>query len=351
MRRIMTLMLLVILTLPVMARRAKDTTLSLRDSIIAEADKHIGKRYQYAGKGPKRFDCSGFTGYVFRQFGYELYASSSSQYLQGAKSSLADAKKGDLIFFKGSNAKSKSVGHVGIIYEVNPDGKNTTLRFIHASINKGITIDNYPESDYYRARFMGIRHIVGELNRNGVPYHEEEESKEEVKEQENEETTPQKEEEEKVVPEEKTEEETKRQEEPFDQRESHPVWKEDTIFHTVKKKETLFKISKKYKCTVEDLMEWNHLSDTYLKLGQTLFIIKVQEGKREEIAPTPHNERKEEPVSVNDTIKHTVQAKETLYRLSKQYGCEVDDIKEWNHLKDNSLKIGQTIIIIRSKEK
>lgn len=348
MGRIMTLLLLTLFTLPVLARRAKDSSLSLRDSIIAEATQHIGKKYQYAGKGPKRFDCSGFTSYVFRQFGYELYASSSSQYLQGAKSSLPDAKKGDLIFFKGSNAKSKGVGHVGIIYEVNPDGKNTTLRFIHASINKGITIDNYPESDYYRIRFIGVKHIIGELDRNGVPYHEEPTQKEE------EPITPPEEEKE-------PEKEKNQQEEPFDQKETQPDWKEDTISHIVKKKETLFKISKKYGCTVEELMEWNHLPDTYLKPGQTIFIIKGGEEKREEIKPTPHDDKKdkerkqkedkkEERITESDIIKHTVKPKETLYRLSKEYGCTVDEIKEWNHMKDNSLQIGQTIIIHTGKK-
>ncbi|NJN41207.1 MAG: LysM peptidoglycan-binding domain-containing protein [Flammeovirgaceae bacterium] len=42
---------------------------------------------------------------------------------------------------------------------------------------------------------------------------------------------------------------------------------------------------------------------------------------------------------------HRVAAKETLYSISKQYNVTVDDIKVWNNLKDNSLSQGQELII------
>lgn len=337
MRRIITFLLLAILPLCAFARRHKDKDISLRDSIVVEATKHLGKKYQYAGKGPNRFDCSGFTGYVFRQFGYELAASSASQYLQGDKVSVEDAKKGDLIFFKGSNAKSKSVGHVGIISEVIPDGKNTTLRFIHASISSGITIDNYPTADYYKIRFIGIKRIVGEEEQTTIapeedmtPQQEEkqnepqqEESKEEMQEEVNQEDIKQ----DTIVPSVLPEKQ-------------EIIQKKDTLFHIVQKKETLFKISKKYGCTVEDLMRWNHLHDTYLKLGQKLYIQQEEEVKRE---PQPQNIPSDEVIC----IEHTVQPKETLYRISKIYGCTVEQIQAWNHLKGTALKVGQKLHIMK----
>lgn len=337
MRKIVTILLLATLPLCAFARRHKDNTRSLRDSIVMESTKHLGKKYQYAGKGPNRFDCSGFTGYVFRQFGYELAASSASQYLQGDKISVEDAKKGDLIFFKGSNAKSKGVGHVGIISEVIPDGKNTTLRFIHASISSGITIDNYPTADYYKIRFIGIKRIVGEEEQTTIapeedmtPQQEEkqnepqqEESKEEMQEEVNQEDIKQ----DTIVPSVLPEKQ-------------EIIQKKDTLFHIVQKKETLFKISKKYGCTVEDLMRWNHLHDTYLKLGQKLYIQQEEEVKRE---PQPQNIPSDEVIC----IEHTVQPQETLYRISKIYGCTVEQIQAWNHLKGTALKVGQKLHIMK----
>ena len=42
---------------------------------------------------------------------------------------------------------------------------------------------------------------------------------------------------------------------------------------------------------------------------------------------------------------HTVVKGETLYRLSKQYGVTVDELKAWNNLLDNTIHVGQEIVI------
>ena len=42
---------------------------------------------------------------------------------------------------------------------------------------------------------------------------------------------------------------------------------------------------------------------------------------------------------------HTVAKGETLYRLSKQYGVTVDDLKAWNNLADNTIHVGQQIVV------
>ncbi|PSL03894.1 LysM peptidoglycan-binding domain-containing protein [Cecembia rubra] len=42
---------------------------------------------------------------------------------------------------------------------------------------------------------------------------------------------------------------------------------------------------------------------------------------------------------------HTVSPGETLFRISQNYGVSVDDLKRWNNLPDNTIKVGQEIII------
>jgi LysM repeat protein len=42
---------------------------------------------------------------------------------------------------------------------------------------------------------------------------------------------------------------------------------------------------------------------------------------------------------------HTVAKGDTLYRLSKQYGVSVDDLKIWNNLTDNTIHVGQQIVV------
>lgn len=126
--------------------------------MISFAKKYIGTRYVRGGKGPKGFDCSGFTSYVFNQFGYSLNPSSGGQYGQGEKISRDEVQPGDLLFFTGRSAKSGRVGHVGIAIDNNPETGEIT--FIHAAISGGIRIDRV-SAPYYAARYIGARRVLG----------------------------------------------------------------------------------------------------------------------------------------------------------------------------------------------
>ena len=48
----------------------------------------------------------------------------------------------------------------------------------------------------------------------------------------------------------------------------------ELILHTVESKETLFAIARKYGVAVEDIMRWNDMTTTGLKIGQQLRIHK-----------------------------------------------------------------------------
>lgn len=125
------------------------------DSLIVFARKYTGTPYRSGGKGPNRFDCSGFMQYVFNHFSCELNASSASQYLQGISVKDEKIRRGDLVFFKGRNSRRSTVGHVGLVTEVYPDGR---FKFIHASTSQGIRED-WSTSPYYALRYMGARRI------------------------------------------------------------------------------------------------------------------------------------------------------------------------------------------------
>ena len=140
---------------------ADSVTLSasrVADLLIEEAYRHIGTPYRYGARGPRAFDCSGFTSYVYRKFGFTLSNSSRDQARDGraVEGTYADMQKGDIIVF-GARASRKTVGHVGIFIEMSPDGQDFT--FIHAATHGGITVSHITE-EYYAARFLGARRIL-----------------------------------------------------------------------------------------------------------------------------------------------------------------------------------------------
>jgi cell wall-associated NlpC family hydrolase len=84
---------------------------SFGSQVVTEASHHYGAPYQYGATGPSRFDCSGFTMYVFGRFGRSLPHSSAQQYNSVQRIDRSAARAGDLVFFHSS---SGAVYHVGI---------------------------------------------------------------------------------------------------------------------------------------------------------------------------------------------------------------------------------------------
>ncbi|MCM1021296.1 MAG: C40 family peptidase [Muribaculum sp.] len=123
--------------------------------LLGHASTFIGTRYRSGGKKPGGFDCSGFTSYIFSQFGISLNASSGSQYTQGEQVENESLRPGDLVFFAGRSVSRKRVGHVGIVTEICPDG---TFRFIHSACKSGVVI-SHSQEPYYKRRYIGARRV------------------------------------------------------------------------------------------------------------------------------------------------------------------------------------------------
>ena len=127
----------------------KTTTSSKKSSkvtgedIIAYARKYLGYRYVYGTAGPNTFDCSGFTSYVYKHFGYSLNRTSGGQRSNGKKVNKSDLKAGDILCFS---------GHVGLYIGGN--------KFIHAANpRKGVIISSLSES-YYVKTYITARRII-----------------------------------------------------------------------------------------------------------------------------------------------------------------------------------------------
>lgn len=133
----------------------ESTNNAIADALIETASKYVGTPYRLGSTGPNRFDCSGFTSFVYRTEDIQLMRRSADQYTQGKRVSLSELKKGDLVFFSGSRGGSR-VGHVGMVVEADNDSRS--FRFIHASCH-GVREDSSTDS-YYSSRYIGACRIL-----------------------------------------------------------------------------------------------------------------------------------------------------------------------------------------------
>jgi cell wall-associated NlpC family hydrolase len=92
-------------------RAVKVTVASNGSKVLNEAKRHKGALYLFGAAGPRRFDCSGFTMYVYRKTtGKKLPHKANSQQRYGHAVSKSNKQVGDLIVFR-----SGSYGyHAGI---------------------------------------------------------------------------------------------------------------------------------------------------------------------------------------------------------------------------------------------
>lgn len=108
------------------------------------------------------------------------------------------------------------------------------------------------------------------------------------------------------------------------------------IVHRVAVKETMFSIARHYNVSVDDIKAWNNLKDGNLSVGQEILIRQKPAGQVEEVKPPP---------TPSAARTHTVAPKETLFSISRLYGMSVAQLKEWNNLTADEVKIGQVLTV------
>lgn len=135
-----------------------DLTESASDNsdIVATAKQYLGVRYVYGGASPSGFDCSGFTMYIYKQYGYSLPHTATGQWQSGLGTriwGISTLQPGDLVFFNDpARNAGKACSHAGIYI-----GNG---QFIHSSSSSsgGVIISDLT-SGYYNTYFVGGIHV------------------------------------------------------------------------------------------------------------------------------------------------------------------------------------------------
>jgi LysM repeat protein len=107
-------------------------------------------------------------------------------------------------------------------------------------------------------------------------------------------------------------------------------------FYIVQNNESIYDVAQKNGIRLQSIYEYNNLKADK----------KIYAGSKLKLKPDVSGEPViAKPAAITTQDTYTVQPKEGLFTISKKYGVTVAQLKEWNNLTDDNLKIGQQLII------
>ena len=115
-------------------------------AVVTLAKQFLGTPYVWGGSSAGGFDCSGFTTYLFNQFGVGLPHGADGQFNAGVP--VTQPRTGDLVFF---TTYEPGPSHVGIYI-----GND---QFIHCSSAAGEVVITAITEPYYENRYLGSRRM------------------------------------------------------------------------------------------------------------------------------------------------------------------------------------------------
>lgn len=133
----------------------------------------------------------------------------------------------------------------------------------------------------------------------------------------------------------------------------------NSYFYTVVAGDNLYRIARNHDISLNELLEWNSFANSGVKIhpGQQLIIRNPaeideddedDEGDADEDPARLTLSQAAEPDSVVIEKVYVVQPKDTLYKIARENGTTVDELKRINSLTSNDLKVGQIIYIVGS---
>ena len=107
--------------------------------------------------------------------------------------------------------------------------------------------------------------------------------------------------------------------------------------------DSLYRIAHNHGISLTTLLEWNHLSvDSIIHPGQGLIVSDGSSSSSEEAAPTAEVS---EETSSSSATTYTVQPGDGLWRIAKNHGLTLDELKSVNQLTSNIIQPGQVLIV------
>lgn len=123
-------------------------------------------------------------------------------------------------------------------------------------------------------------------------------------------------------------------------------------YYTVKRGDNLSEISSKNNVTVAELKKWNKLKKNTVNAGQKLKIefetnVMVADrsaAKKKTAEPKVAEPKIVEPKAIENDL-YVVQKGDNLTAIAEKNKVTIDQLKEWNNIESNEIKIGQKLTV------
>ena len=113
----------------------------------------------------------------------------------------------------------------------------------------------------------------------------------------------------------------------------------ELIIYKVKSGDYLGKIAGKYRCSVAQIKKWNNLKSNDIRVGQRLRIY------RGGVVTSQSSSSSSSSSSSGTKITYTVKSGDVLGRIAEKHGVGLSELKNWNGLTSNNIKVGQKLVI------
>lgn len=121
----------------------------------------------------------------------------------------------------------------------------------------------------------------------------------------------------------------------------------ERIVYRVKSGDYLGRIATNHRCTVAQIKKWNNLKSNNIRVGQRLVIYRG--GRAPSASSSSSSSSSSAATSTSSgsatsgTATYTVKSGDTLSGIASRHGITVNDLKAWNGLTSNNIKIGQKL--------
>ena len=120
----------------------------------------------------------------------------------------------------------------------------------------------------------------------------------------------------------------------------------ERIVYRVKSGDYLGRIASRHRCTVAQIKRWNNLSSNNIRVGQRLVIYRG--GSAPASSSSSSSSKATDATGTSapaNATTYIVKSGDVLGKIAERHGCTVAQLKSWNKLTSNNIRIGQKLIV------